>query len=71
MAVLVKANLSVCMVFCGPHLPLAFQFVCEPGGGGGQIGRFPFVGLRHRRRARDTVQIVVFVGGPLVETVAP
>ena len=22
------------MVFCGPHLPLAFQFVCGPGGGG-------------------------------------
>ena len=22
------------MTFCGPHLPLAFQFVCGPGGGG-------------------------------------
>ena len=26
--------MSVLMVFCGPHLPLAFQFVCGPGGGG-------------------------------------
>ena len=26
--------MSVFMVFCGPHLPLAFQFVCGPGGGG-------------------------------------
>jgi len=26
---------SVCFdVFCGPHLPLAFHFVCSPGGGG-------------------------------------
>jgi len=28
------AQMSVFMVFCGPHLPLAFQFVCAPGGGG-------------------------------------
>ena len=28
------AQMSVFMVFCGPHLPLAFQFVCGPGGGG-------------------------------------
>ena len=28
------AQMSVLMVFCGPHLPLAFQFVCGPGGGG-------------------------------------
>ena len=26
--------MSVFTVFCGPHLPLAFQFVCGPGGGG-------------------------------------
>ena len=28
------AQMSVFIVFCGPHLPLAFQFVCVPGGGG-------------------------------------
>ena len=28
------AQMSVFMVFRGPHLPLAFQFVCGPGGGG-------------------------------------
>ena len=55
--------------FCGPHLPLAFQFVCGPEGGGPQTnwkvsGRFPFVW------SRDTVQIVVFVGGlKLSETI--
>ena len=27
------AQMSVFMVFRGPHLPLAFQFVCGPGGG--------------------------------------
>ena len=27
-------QMPVFMVFCGPHLPLAFQFVCGPGGGG-------------------------------------
>ena len=26
--------MSGLMVFCGPHLSLAFQFVCGPGGGG-------------------------------------
>ena len=31
-------------------------------------GRFPFVSLRRRRRTRDTVRIVVFVGGSLLET---
>ena len=31
---LLTAQLSVLMVFCGPHLPLAFHFVCGPGGGG-------------------------------------
>ena len=59
------AQMSVLMVFCGPHLPLAFRFVCGPGGG------FLFVWLRHRRRPRDTVQIVVFVGGPLLKTFVP
>ena len=33
------AHLSGLMVFCGPHLPLAFQFVCGPGGGGAEMGR--------------------------------
>ena len=56
------AQMSVFMVFCGPHLPLAFQFVCGPG------GRFPFVLLRRRRRSRDTVKIVGFVRGSLLET---
>ena len=27
--------------------------------------------MRRRRRPQDTVQILVFVGGPLLETVAP
>ena len=31
-------------------------------------GRFLIVWLRRRRRPRDTVQIVVFVGGPLFKT---
>jgi len=70
------AQMSVFMVFCGPHLPLAFQFVCGPGGGGPQTnwkasGRSPFFWLRRRRRPRDTVQIVVFVGGPLLKTFVP
>ena len=34
-------------------------------------GRFLFVWLRRRRRPRDTVQIVVFVGGPLLKTFVP
>ena len=25
-------QMSVFMAFCGPHLPIAFQFVCGPGG---------------------------------------
>ena len=58
--------LTAQMVFYGPHLPLAFQFVCGPGRGG-----FLFVWLRRRRRARDTVQIVVFAGGPLFKTFVP
>ena len=57
------AQMSVLMVFCGPHLPLALRFVCGPS------GRFPFVWLRRRRRPRDPVQIVVFVGGPRLETI--
>ena len=32
-------------------------------------GRFLFIWLRRRRRLRDAVQIVVFVGGPLLETI--
>ena len=32
-------------------------------------GRFPFIWLRRRRRPQYTVQIVVFVGGPLLETI--
>ena len=27
------------MVFCGPHLPLAFQFVLRPGGAGGAANK--------------------------------
>jgi len=33
--------------------------------------RFPFVWLQRRRRSRDTVKILVFVGGPLLETIVP
>ena len=45
-------------------------------GGGAQTNgkaseRFPLVWLRRRRRVRDTVQMVVFVGGPLLETTVP
>ena len=71
------AQMSVFMVFCGPHLPLAFQFVCGPGGGGGPqtnwkaSGRFLFVWLRRRSRPRNTVYIVVFVRGPLLKTLVP
>jgi len=36
---LLTGQLSVLMVFCGPHLPLASQFVCGPGGG--QVKGFP------------------------------
>ena len=32
--VFLTAQMSVFMVLCGPLLPLAFQFVCGPGGGG-------------------------------------
>ena len=60
-------QMSVLMVFCGPHFPLAFQFVCCPGAS----GRFPFVWLRRSRRPRNTVELVVFVGGPLLETFVP
>ena len=31
------APMSVLMGFCGPHFPLAFQFVCSPGERGGRI----------------------------------
>jgi len=58
--------------------PSACLPVClRPGGRGGPqtnwkaSGRFLFVWLRRRRRPRDTVQIVVFVGGPLLETIVP
>ena len=69
------AQMFVLMVFCGPQLPLAFLFVCGPVERGPQTnwkanGRFPFVWLRRRRRSRDTVQIVVFVGTlKLLETI--
>jgi len=32
-------------------------------------GGFAFVWLRRRRQPRDTVQIVFFAGGPLLETI--
>ena len=32
--IFLTAQMSVFMFFCGPHLPVAFQFVCGPGGGG-------------------------------------
>ena len=66
--------MSVLMVFCGPHLPLAFQFVCvppspRPGKKWKASGRFLFIWLRCRRRPQDIAQKVVFVSGPLLETI--
>ena len=61
---------NVCFdILFGPHLPLAFQFVCGPGEGGS--GRFPFIWLRRGRHSRNALQIVVFVGGPLFKTFVP
>ena len=59
------------MVFCGSHLPPAFKFVCGPSSARAAWAaafEAPFVSLRRRRRTRDTVRIVVFVGGSLLET---
>ena len=66
--------MSVLMVFCGPHLPLPFHFVCGPSSPGPQTkwkgsGRFLFIWLRCRRRPQDIAQKVVFVSGPLLETI--
>ena len=55
------AQMSVLVIFGGPHLPLAFQFVCGPGGSEGiskQIGRqvegFPsFAPTRRRPSGRQ------------------
>ena len=58
---LLTAHLSVLIDFCGPHLPLTFYLP--------PLYLAPFFGLRRRRRARYTVQLVVFVGGPLFKPV--
>ena len=73
-AILHTPQMSVLMVFRDPHLPLAFHFVCGPGRREPQkklkaSGLFLFIWLRRRRRTRYTVQIVVFVQGPLLETI--
>ena len=52
--------MSVLMVFCGLHPGPQTNWKAR--------GRFSFVWLRRRRRPRATVQIVVFVRGPLLET---
>ena len=53
---LLKAQMSILMVFCGPHLSLAFQFVCGPGQSG-----FPFVWVRLAAggRVRPILEIIV------------
>jgi len=70
--VCLTAEMSVFMVFCGPHLPLAFQFVCGPGRGGGtrqQIGRqvegFPLFGCAAGNRTKSSFCWL----GPLLETI--
>ena len=64
-----KSTCETLVFFCGPHLPLAFQFVFGLVGGG--TAGFPLIWLRRRRRSRDTVQLVVFVGGPRLKTFVP
>ena len=62
------AQMSVLMVFGGPHLPLAFQFVCGPGGGEGAANKLEgkckvslcLVAPPQAAR-RDTVQIEVLL----------
>ena len=48
-----SGQMSVLIVFCGPRLPLSFQFVCGPS------GRFPFVWL-HRRGGPVFVERITF-----------
>ena len=70
--------MSVLMVFCGPHLSLAFQFVfalAPPSkGAANKVEGKPKFSLclvaPPRAALRDTVQIVVFIGGPLLETLS-
>ena len=57
-------------------LRLPFILFAPPGKGGAQTkrkarGGLPFICLRLLRRERDTVQIVVFFGGPLLEIIVP
>ena len=57
---------------CGPHIPLAFHFVCCPGGRGGREQNGGLAGgnyfLCHRRQPRLTAQTEVFTAAPLLET---
>ena len=57
---------------CGPHIPLAFHFVCCPGGRGGREQNGGLAGgnyfLCHRRQPRLTAQTEVFAAAPLLET---
>ena len=70
------AQSSFSVVFCGPHFPLVFHFVCGPPPTGPKTkwkasGRFPFIWLRRHMWPRHTVQIIVFVGGAFWETIVP
>ena len=60
-------KMSVLLVYCGPHLPLA----PGPHSNWKASERFPFVWFCRRRRPRDAVQVAIFVGGPLLQTIAP
>ena len=57
---------------CGPHIPLAFHFVCCPGGRGGREQNGGLAGgnyfLCHRRQPRLAAQTEVFAAAPLLET---
>ena len=60
-------KMSVLLVYCGPHLPLA----PGPHSNWKASESFPYVWFCRRRRPRDAVQVAIFVGGPLLETIAP
>ena len=57
---------------CGPHIPLAFRFVCCPGGRGGREQNGGLAGgnyfLCRRRQPRLAAQTEVFAAAPLLET---
>jgi len=67
------AQMSIFMVFCGPHLPLAVQFGFGPGGGGtaNKLEGFPSFGSAAAGGRRIQYENMVFVGGPLLKTIVP